>query len=210
MGREDEIVPLMIRTLRVHHVPYEVTSSTLDYLLALHSSDDSHLELNNLERHLHAVRDVTTLHTLRAGDHYRTYLSMLREIYLDEATQLECNIKSLQLLIREENTQMLLIYKKCPSWCDPDVFIAYELAANVERADGMLRVKHMFLASLFKHMSAALERLPSQCVVEVYRVMFESSSGDNPDSAREAVLAYLERDAERIMGLDWKEHMCKF
>lgn len=196
---------LIIKTLQ--HSCYEVVLSALNYLLILHDSSDE--EKCKFQERLTSLANTTILDTLKKNDKYvPTLCKVLNNNYL------ECQHKTLKILVLEEGTQRFIIEARIQRELRPTESILFHLLKCVKNEPES--VTHMYLESLLDLVTNRLDKneITAAEMLDVVRVVFEHSSSDNCESTRNAVVRFIEKNMQGVFDFDTtglsEEHRCKY
>lgn len=172
------------------HPSYEVVLSVLNYLLILH--DDSEEETCMFHEHLKSIREKSSLSEIKNENYIQLLCQVLKSKYL------ECQEKSLKILVLEGNTQLNIIETKTGETVTDDVVID-KLIDFVQNEHE--RVTHIYLQSLLNFVTDRLQdsSLSGRVFLDVIRVVFECSSSKNSENTRKVVVGFIETNIHKIL-----------
>ncbi|KAM3959731.1 thyroid adenoma-associated protein homolog [Aphomia sociella] len=178
------------------HKSYEVTLSTLNYLLILHNKIEN--EDCKFQEHLRLLANDSVLNTLRQS---HTYIGILCEVYKNKK-YLECAQKTLKVLTLEKNTQKLIIEIKTNMTNVSDDVTIKKLIDFIQNEH--YNLTHIYIESLSTFISEKLcdSNLNKETILDVIRVIYACSSSDNTDDTRCAVVGFLEKNLIELFRLD--------
>ena len=177
----------------LEHSSYEVALSVLNYLLILHN--DLEEENNKFHEHLKSITEKSSLSNIKNENYIQLLCKVLKSEYL------ECQEKSLKILVLEGNTQRDIVETKT-GLKGTDDMITHKLFDFIQYEHE--KVTHLYLQSLLNYVTDLLNdsRLPEQMLLEVIRVIFECSSSENSEETRKVVVGFLETNIRKLLGLN--------
>lgn len=174
----------------LQHSSYEVVLSVLNYLLILHNN----LEADNskFHEHLKLIADTSTLNKLKN----EKYIQLLCKVF--KSNYLECQEKSLKILVLEGNTQRNIIETKMGVNVTDDMIMEklFDCIQNEHE-----KVTHIYLQSLLNFVTDQLQdsRICIRVLLDVIRVVFECSSSENSEDTRRVVVGFIEKNFSQLL-----------
>ncbi|KAJ8720432.1 hypothetical protein PYW07_012475 [Mythimna separata] len=180
----------------LQHSSYEVVLSVLNYLLILH--EDLEGESNMFHEHLKSIADTTLLTNIKNESYIQLLCKVLKSNYL------ECQEKSLKILVLEGNTQRNILETKLGINVTDDMIIdkLFDFIQNEHE-----KVTHIYLLSLLNFVTDLLQdsRLCLRVLLDVIRVVLECSSSENSEETRRVVVGFIEKNIRQLLKLNLLE-----
>lgn len=167
--------------------------SVLNYLLILHNV----VELGSckFQEHLKSISDTSTLNKIKNENYMQLLCKVLKKDYL------ECQEKSLKILVLEGNTQRHIIETKLGVTVTDDMIIP-KLIDFIQNEHE--NVTHIYLQSLLNFVTDQLQdsSLCLRVLLDVIRVVFECSSSENSEDTRRVVVGFIEKNFRQLLEHD--------
>ncbi|KAJ8719855.1 hypothetical protein PYW08_012030 [Mythimna loreyi] len=174
----------------LQHSSYEVVLSILNYLLILHK--DLEAENSMFHEHLKSIADTTTLSNIKNDSYIKLLCKVLKSNYL------ECQEKSLKILVLEGNTQRYILETKLGVSVTEDMIIdkLFDFIQNEHE-----KVTHIYLQSLLNFVTDQIQdsRICLRVLLDVMRVVFECSSSENSEDTRRVVVGFIEKNIRQLL-----------
>nr|XP_049700713.1 thyroid adenoma-associated protein homolog [Helicoverpa armigera] len=180
----------------LQHTSYEVVLAVLDYLLILHK--DSEVDTTNFHENLTEVADTSSiLKTIKSEKYIQLLCNVLKNNYL------ECQEKSLKILMLEGDTQRYIIEAKTDVLSDEKIID--KLIDRIENEHEKLT--HIYLQSLLDFVKVQLmqSKLRGAVLLQVVRVLLECSSAKNCVNTRTVVAKFIETNFSVLLEVDVSE-----